>query len=183
MRRSFVIFILLAVVLLITGCFKVKDTKGVALYLSQQGKCEMLALEIKGKFQKGSQQYADAEKLFNEAAADCNGWVASEILEIEGNATVNITEEEVIGSHSYNSMNSFLSFSPDGKGSLIVSALAQEILDFGTKIVNFIIELNQKRTDEAIKKIKQELEKTRWPTFAMVDEHWYKHKYGIPHEH
>lgn len=179
------IMITLGVLAMSTGCMSIKDTSGIKQYLQDQGRAEILVLDIKSNNKsKETQTYKKAEILFNQAAGVGNGWMRGIVVEARLKKEVNVSVSDYRASDAGKRIASFLALD-DAKALDPVSETKAfdpvSAVLIATVVVNVIDQLekqNDARVDRAVQTIEREFSKSQWTTFELTTPEWVTKKYG-----
>jgi hypothetical protein len=176
MRFSYVPIIMIALFVL-SGCatFKVEDTSGIRSVLENKIEAEHWASKVKTGY-TGS----DKDKiilLYDEAYLANNKWIAGIQLDIQSKNTLKVSQDDysnhLAGLTSTQFINSAKrALISDEKKGLPEKGLSIEIpvgisigdeaAKFATRVINDIVELQNKKVEEARKRIYEVLEKAKW---------------------
>lgn len=171
---------IVAVGLLVTlsGCMSIQDTSGIKKYLQDQGRAEILAVDIKTKNpDKNSPDYKNAETLFNKAAGTGNGWTKGIVFDAKTKREVNISVQDYKDSDAGKSIAAFLSLEPEVTTKAFDPVTATAIATFVASVIDLIQKQNDKQVEAAIHAIEEEFSKARWTTFELTTSQWANEKY------
>jgi len=165
--------------LILSGCMRIKDTRGIKKYFQDQGRAEILAVDIKAKNpDQNSPEYKEAEARFNKAAGTGNGWTKGIVFDAEMKREVNVSIEDYENSDTRKFIEEFLSLEEEMP---IFKAMGFEtaivLWPFIESLIEKIIEQNEKQIDKAIRNIKEQFSKARWTTFELTTSQWIDAKY------
>jgi hypothetical protein len=163
----------------------IKDTSGIKQYLQDQGRAEILVLDIKSNNKsKETQTFKKAETLFNQAAGVGNGWMRGIVVEARLKKEVNVSVSDYRASDAGKRIASFLALD-DAKALDPVSETKAfdpvSAVLIATVVVNVIDQLekqNDARVDRAVQTIEREFSKSQWTTFELTTPEWVTNKYG-----
>ena len=184
------VIILAAVSLLFTaGCstVKIKDTAGIKLYLQDQGRSEILALDIKTKDKtKKTDAYKNAESLYNRAAGLGNGWTKGIVTDVKFKKEVNVTVQDYQTSPAGLAISQFLlldsSAPKPATGPVVKPMFSPATITLAAllakEVIKIIDEQNKKSVADATTVIEQEFQRTSWTTFELTTSEWINTKYG-----
>ncbi|MFZ3114487.1 MAG: hypothetical protein WA121_02660 [Syntrophales bacterium] len=176
MRFSYVTIIMIALFVL-SGCatFKVEDLSGIKSILDNKIEAEYWASKVKTGY-TGS----DKDKimpLYEEAYLANNKWIAGIQLDIQSKDTLKVSQDDYSNHLAGLTSTQFISsakrtLTSDEKKGLPEKGLSIEIpvgipigdeaAKFVTRVINNIVELQNKKVGEARKRIYEELEKAKW---------------------
>ncbi|MCQ8181048.1 hypothetical protein NP603_08010 [Methylomonas sp. SURF-1] len=161
----------------------IKDTAGIKLYLEDQGKAEIRALNLKSSItDKDSTSYKIAKDLFDEAAGTGNGWANGIVFDAKTKREVNVSVDDYEKSRVSKAIKSFLNFDPG-----ISSKSEREVFDpvsaiavvtFAVNTVKTIEDLHNGYVERSIKTLEQELNKARWTSFESITPQSIAEKYN-----
>lgn len=174
---------IVGIVLLVTlsGCMSIKDTSGIRQYLQDQGRAEILAVDIKTKNpNKNSPAYKDAEALFNNAAGTGNGWTKGIVFDAKTKREVSISAQDYKDSNAGKSIAAFLSLEPEVTIKAFDPVTATAFAAFVVSVIDLIQKQNDKQVEAAIHAIEEEFSKARWTTFDLTTSQWVNEKYKFP---
>lgn len=174
---------IVGIVLLVTlsGCMSIKDTSGIKQYLQDQGRAEILAVDIKTKNpDKNLQAYKNAETLFNNAAGTGNGWAKGIVFDAKTKREVSISVQDYKDSDAGKSIAAFLLLEPKVTIKAFYPVTATAIATFVVSIIDLVQKQNTKQVEAAIHAIEEEFSKARWTTFELTTHQWVNEKYKLP---
>lgn len=165
--------------LILSGCMRIKDTSGIKQYFQDQGRAEILAVDIKAKNpDHNSPVYKEAEACFNKAAGTGNGWTEGIVLDAKMKREVNVSIQDYKNSDTGKFIEKFLSLKEERKINKSGLGTAIVVLPFIESLIEKIIEQNEKQIDKAIRNIEEQLSKARWTTFELTTSQWINAKYN-----
>lgn len=179
MKNTAIRLIVILVVLsfAISGCMTIKDTSGIKQYLQDQGRSEILALNIKAKNKKTSATYKNAETLFNRAAGTGNGWTNGILFDAKTKREINVPILDYKASDAGKSIEAFLKLEPEITNKAFDPVTGIAIAAFVVSVVDMLQKQNDKRVEAAIKVIEERLSISRWTTFELTTHQWVNDKY------
>jgi hypothetical protein len=155
----------------------IKDTSGIKQYLQDQGRSEILALDIKAKYKKKSTTYKQAEALFNQAAGTGDGWSNGILFDAKTKREINVPIQDYKASDAGKSIEAFLKLEPALTTKAFDPVTATAIAALVVSVVDMLEKQNNKRVEEAINVIEEQLSKARWTTFELTTYQWVNEKY------
>lgn len=162
----------------LSGCMSIKDTSGIKQYFQDQGRAEILAVDIKTKNpDKNSPDYMKAEALFNHAAGIGNGWTKGIVFDAKTKREVNISIQDYKNSDAGKYTAAFLSLEPEITTKAFDPVTAMAIATFVGSVIDMIQKQNNKQVEDAIHDIEEEFSKARWTTFELTTPQWINEKY------
>ena len=170
--------ILISVMVFSAGCgVAVKDTAGIKKYFEEQGRAEMLAIELKANTpDKNSADYKNAEKLYNRAAGAGNGWTSGIVFEARTERKIDVSLEDYADSEAGKALAKFLELGgPDIKYFDPVTTAA--IANFALALIDKIEQQNNQRVERVVKQLEQEFSRSRWTAFENTTVQWIDEKY------
>lgn len=169
------------VLVTLSGCMSIKNTSGIKQYLQDQGRAEILAVDIKTKNpDKNSPAYKNAEALFNKAAGAGNGWTKAIVFDAKTKREVNISVQDYKDSDAGKSIAAFLSLEPEERIKAFDPVTATAIATFVMSVIGLIQKQNDKQVEAAIHAIEEEFSKARWTTFELTTPQSANEKYKLP---
>lgn len=178
-KRVVYIFIMsLAMSFALSGCMKIKDTSGIKQYLQDQGKSEILAIDLKSKHKdKKSKTYKEAENLFNKAAGAGNGWTKGIVFDARVKRELDVPVQDYKNSEAGKSIEAFLKLQPGFSAEAFDPVTGALIATFALSVVDMIEKQNDKRVEAAIQVIEKEFSKASWTTFELTTPQFVNDKY------
>jgi|GEM_PF-4326578 len=174
---------IVGIVLLISlsGCMSIKDTSGIRQYLQDQGRAEILAIDLKTKNpDKNSPAYKNAEALFNNAAGTGNGWAKGIVFDAKTKREISISVRDYKDSAAGKAIAAFLSLEPEVTIKTFDPVTATAIATFVVSVIDLVQKQNDKQVEAAIHAIEEEFSKARWTTFELTTPQWINEKYKLP---
>lgn len=175
MRLSYVAVIMIALFVL-SGCatFKVEDTSGIKSMLENKIEAEFWFSRVKTEY-TGS----DKDKimqLYEEAYLSNNKWIAGIQLDIQSKEVLKVSQDDYSKHLAGLTSTQFISNArralrsdvkkeigeKPSKGLSIEIPIGVETAQIVTGVINNIVELHNKKVEEARKRIYEELEKAKW---------------------
>ena len=182
-QKHLMMVILNAILLCTSGCMSVKDTSGIKNYLQDQGKAEILAIEIKDKNpDENSTAYQNAERLYNEAAGAGNGWTKGIVFDARMKREVNVSTEDYTNSKAGKAISEFLSLGSNltyAKKYSFDPVTATTLATFIVGCIDRIEQQNDERVERAIEAIDGEFSRAYWTTFKNTTTDWIDNKYKL----
>jgi hypothetical protein len=158
---------------------EIKDTSGIKQYFQDQGRAEILALDIKKKNpDKNSSVYKNANSVFNQAAGIGNGWTAGILFDAKIERKVDVSVENYKNSDAGKAVGSFLALDSGVRLKLFDPVMAAAVAVFVLTVVDKIEKQNSERVERAIEAIEKEFSRARWTTFELTTPEWVNKKYG-----
>ncbi len=177
-QKYLTVVLLSAIFLCTAGCISIKDTSGIKAYLQDQGKAEILAVQIKAKNpDKNSAAYQNAERLYNNAAGAGNGWTSGILFDARAKHEVNISIEDYKGSDAGKAISEFLARSDKRLSFDPVTVAA--VATFAIDLLDKIKQQNDQWVERAIGTLEREFSRARWTTFENTTADWLDDKYRL----
>jgi len=175
------IALLLTAILISTGCVSIKNTKGITRYLEEQGKAEIIAVDMKTKLQQDKENYKKFEKIYNSAAGTGNGWTKSIVSNVRLKKEVDVSVEDYENSTVAKEISKLHKIADSVGNEKINKGLDPVtiglIIVFANGITEIMIEQNNKAVDRVAQVLEDEFKKANWTTFELTTQEWINSKY------